>query len=358
MRKFFLFYLLLTISSLAQAEVVFKISYSPAADEFHLMDQTSNWLDGYCDIEYRKYWESHFGVSEQDKVLFARYRSVHRKYFYDPDQAEKDPLKNRNGFFSTEGERAADRLGAVFYSSKTLDEALEKASKLLEPEDLVFLKQFYRHFQDKIDLLLAESRAFEKVLPVISKKISRAEISSFYEKILHFYKVKGEVSFLVLYFWWPPLQRTAQTPSGNVILAMYNPVTQLKSAEEDVDILSHEVVHVISARQPFEQKQILTKMFLEKCEAGKKLRRLQILEEPLAVAIGQLLFKKNTLQKDFGYSSNLYNDPWINTFSRLVFPVLEEELYSNRDITKGFIEKSGKVCRDLFETIVELNRNK
>ncbi|MGK5087555.1 hypothetical protein WDW86_08350 [Bdellovibrionota bacterium FG-2] len=108
------------------AEVKLQAVYHEASNVFEIMDNVSNWWPGFCDEEYQKYWQKTFGLSEQDKVFFEGYRKIREKHYADPDQAEKDPLKNRNGLCATLGSVTADPIAEAFYSSDSLEAAYER----------------------------------------------------------------------------------------------------------------------------------------------------------------------------------------------------------------------------------------
>ncbi len=144
-------FLMLFVSSYTQAgsKVEIKIEYSRSADVFEIMDNVANWWPGFNEEEYSNFWRKRFGLSEKDNELLGRYAKIREKYYDDPDQKEKNPLLNRNGFFSTNGSVAADPFAEAFYSSNTLEEALEKLSKILSTDELNLIKDFYAYFKPK-----------------------------------------------------------------------------------------------------------------------------------------------------------------------------------------------------------------
>ena len=96
------------------------------------------WWEGFTEAEYKKYWVIRFGISTNDDVLFGQYVKLRWKYYNDPDQKPKDPLKNRNWPFSTIGSVTSDPLAESFYSSNSLDESYIKLKGLVSKE-LIYL---------------------------------------------------------------------------------------------------------------------------------------------------------------------------------------------------------------------------
>ena len=108
MKLNFLSFFLLFFAIQVKAEVTINVVARPAASIFEIMDNVSFWYPGFNDTEYREYWVKNWPLTNRDKKLFGQYKAIREKYYNDPDQDEKDPLKNRNGFFSTLGSLSPD----------------------------------------------------------------------------------------------------------------------------------------------------------------------------------------------------------------------------------------------------------
>jgi hypothetical protein len=345
-------------STLAHADVKLKAVYSESANIFDVMDNVSNWWDGFCEEEYQKFWTNRYGISDDERVLFSRYKQLRERYYSDPDQAEKDPLKNRNGFFATSGAISADPLAEAFYSSSTLTEAMAKVEKLVSPDEFKFLKTYYEHFQPKYSLLLQESTSFASVATQINKSLSAPKVKKLFDQVANFYDVHSNVDYRILFVWWPPINRANASPTGSYLLMRYNPMKHLDIVSKDSDIVFHEVVHTISARQPLEQKQRLTKQLLQKCDQVSTLKKLTILEEPLAVAIGQMLFLERVNPSKLHYEESLYSSPWISAFAKLIFPVTKAQIESGKTINDDYIEKIGAQCVEMVRASAILNTSR
>jgi len=95
--------LLLIISVFAQGKTTVEGRYSESANIFAIMDHVSNWWPGFTEDVYQNYWKNRFRLSEEDLKRFKEYEALRWRYYNDPDQQGKDPLKNRNGFFAMPG---------------------------------------------------------------------------------------------------------------------------------------------------------------------------------------------------------------------------------------------------------------
>ncbi len=341
---FFLFY---SVFGYAQNfKITIQVEYSKSADVFELMDNISNWWPGFTEEEYEKFWKKNFKTQPEDKAFFQKYTALREKYYNNPDQKEKNPLKNRNGFFSNSGSLGADPYAEAFYSSNSLEEAYDKLRKKISPEDLEFVKKFYQHFQIRYESLIKDDqKAFEGSIAIVKKVFEKNGVQKYFENVVKFYNANGNLQYRVLYTWWPPIDRTNASPTGQYLIMRNHPIKH--KDRNDSDIVAHEIIHTISTNQPLEQKIKLTKSFLDRCPVQDKLKKLVVLEEPLAVAFGQLLFNEKFNSRNFSLSDNLYNNPWINTYSRLIFLPLKDRFEKNENINQGFINEASKLCLDL-----------
>lgn len=185
---FFVFY---SIFGYAQkSKITILVEYSKSADIFELMDNVSNWWPDFTEEEYEKFWMKNIKSQPEDKQFFQKYTALREKYYNDPDQKEKNPLKNRNGFFSNSGSNEADPYAEAFYSSDTLEEAYEKLEKKITPADLEFVKKFYQHFQRRYEFLIKDDgKAFEGSIAMVENVFENNGVQKYFENVVKFYNV-------------------------------------------------------------------------------------------------------------------------------------------------------------------------
>lgn len=355
MLKVVLVFFIFLSTSFAQATFEIQPHYSKAADLFNLMDNVSQWWDGFTEPEYRIAWEKRVGpLSETDNDLIKRYQKLREKYYNDPDQKEKDPLKNRNGLFSTLGSVTADPVAEAFYDADSLEKAYATVKKTLASDELSFIKDFFAHFETRAAIFLEESARFKSAVASAKKSFARKEVAQYFSEVTAFYGVQNPGKYKILFTWFPPINRSNASPSGRYLIMRYNPIEHLASAEADSDIAFHEVVHAISAQQPLDQKQKITEEFLQKCAVKERLKRLTILEEPLAVVFGQALYLERFDAQRLKLDESLYENAWISTFAKLLLPIARNELKMKRSIKAGFIASAGNICRELVAASEQL----
>lgn len=330
------------------------VEYRKAADIFELMDNTANWWEGFNDESYSQYWEKKFGFSKEDKKLFKKYQKLRDKYYNDPDQSERDPLKNRNGFFSTLGSINADPVAEAFYSSKTLSQAFKKLEKKLSTKEVDFLKGFYKHFEEKYSKILKESENFKGIVKRTQKGVEIKGSEKYLDRIKKFYDVDSPINYTVLFVWFPPLSRTNASPTGNYLIMRNHPIKHAKN--DDTDIVFHEVVHSISAQQDLKKKKEFTSAFIKNCDPRNGLKKLRILEEPLAVATGQMAYQAYFQSKRFEHASKWYNNSWISMFGKLIYPTVKVYLDKNKAMDMKFINKVSRLCSEVLSATKSVHK--
>lgn len=335
------------------AQVKISAHYREAADIFSTMDCVSGWWEGsFCsdgDL-FQKIWKERFGLSQEDQALFKQYDVVRSRYYRGKGAPKEDTGPYSDGLFAKKSGIAEDLLAPAFLSSSTIPEALKKLESVTNSEDLLFLKNFYQHFQPSYQKILNESGAFQKKVQTLNKQLRNPKYQKFFGKISQYYAVNEELSYEVLFTWFPPVPRDHASPTDRFLVLQQNPVEFLQ--DDDQDVVFHEIVHTLSARQPQEQKQEISKAFLSLCPVENKFGKYQkgkILEEPLAVAIGQILFLKEFYPDKLKWDSKLYNNPWISAFGKNISPLIESELAKKKRFTESTGRKLGFLCSELLQ---------
>jgi hypothetical protein len=343
-------------ASTCYASVSISASYAATANILQILDCISDRnkpnTEGDCqdDSGYIKDWNKRFGpLTNEDKKLLAEYARLRQKYFNDPDAAEENPLKNRNGFFARIGSEHADQFAPPFYSSNDLNTVYKKLSSVVTKAELGRLKTILAHFDVQLQAYLKESRVYIEAAKQMNASLRKPEFSAFYDEIMAFYNVKEDVHFEVIYVWWPLLNRDITPRYGQFFVMERNPASP-DLAKPDTDITTHEIVHSISSQQDLKQKQTLTAQFLRGCDPLKKVRPLRVLEEPLAVSIGQMLFLERFKPDEFKATRRWYRNSWVNEFAPHVFPEVKEAFRNKKSITDGIIGKLIPSCKKLNDS--------
>ena len=340
------FFLIFSVQS-ASAITTVDVVYSETANLFQILDCVSQWWNDSCGDEgaYRKEWVNHSKLTDADLDLLKKYSTLREKYYKNEDSAEKDPSKNRNGLFATTGAISADPIALAFYRAHDVEAALINLEPVVSKEDRVFLRLFYKHFKNGANFFLRESTAFAPLAQRVNAQLKDGQYLAFLDKVKQFYGVSFDLNYKALYIWWPLPNRDYAYAVGDQLVLSKNPKAQLSWPDEDV--IFHEIVHTISARQSFKQKQALTQAFLDECKIDLKEKKNNIWEEPMAVAIGQMLFLKRFNPDRFKKETNWYRNAWVNKFSQAVFPLVEKAFAKNKILDVDFARAAGRACKGL-----------
>lgn len=350
-----LFLTILILPTLGQsASVSFTAQYREAGNIFVIMDCVSGWWDKtFCqdDGAYQKEWSKRFGLTDEEKKLFSKYNDLRQRY-YKGLGAPKDEIgPYADGIFAKKASITEDLIAPSFYGSTNLNEALEKLKKVINSEDLAFLAAFYEKFKPKYQMLLDESQPFKKKAGELNRKLARPEYVKFFSKISHYYSVSESLSYEVLFTWYPPLDKDFAVPIDKFLVLQKNPIKHIDWDDEDV--VFHEIVHTISVRQPQQQKEAISKVVLDACLIDEKFPKRQkgkIMEEPMAVAVGQILFLKEFFPERLRWDSKLYNNYWISSFAKLIYPVIEDDFTRKEIFSTKTASKIGFLCNELLQT--------
>lgn len=352
MLKILIIFILLT--QVCWAKIQISITSSEAANSFEILDNLSQWYPGFNTSVYNDYWKQHKLTNSEDAKFFKQYKALREKYFHDPDQSQKDPLKNRNGFFSTLGSKQGDPLAYAFYRSSSLESGLKEASQFISREEADFLKSFYLHFQKRLKPLIAETTAFKPMMEELANSFQKPPTQEYLGKLQKFYGISQDLEYLVVFVWWPPIADTRGDPAGDFLILKQHPIKHQKTF--NADIVMHEVAHSLSSRMPFERKQLLTKTFLEICPVQTQLKKLLILEEPLAVAAGQILFTQQVYPDSYKFAVKWYNNSWNSLFGKLISPVVKQYLDHGKKLDQKLIKDCAFLCKELTQTFQQLGK--
>lgn len=340
--------MLLAAAAPLQPQVRLSVSYNDAADLFSLMDNVSGWLDGFTDPAYRSDWVQRFGWSAADQAWVTRYREYRLRTFVDDSQG-LDPATSPDGIFVARSSNTAanDPLAAFFLRQPNIRTALAGLDRSIAAEDTKMLRGFYAHFAPKWRALLAESGPLVVKAAELDRILDADDVTTFISRMSRFYGVAVDGRFTVFFTRFPLGPRSsAEVVAGEYVLLHSPPSADVADMGWDM-IVMHELAHYISARQSSEQKKALTARFLGRCQAPSAVRRLWLLEEPLAVAWGQATYSAKVRGRPLDPKENWYAVPWVDIVSRTIAPSVVAAYDTDATITDGIVSEAADRCKDL-----------
>lgn len=343
------FFLALAPVAPAHAEVKLTIGYSETADLYQTMDNVALWWEGFNDPRYRAGWEARFGWSKEDQAWADRYREYRRRTFVDPSQ-ELDVYTSPHGLFASSFSSAqgADPLGDYLTSQPDIASALLHLDTIMSAQDAQMLRGFFGHFEPKWRALLDESTPLNAYATALREKMSDAAFNRFVERAARFYGASADGEFRVYFTQFPPgAGTTANIMSGNVLLLNSPLEVTFEQGGWDT-IVGHEFAHYLSSQQPEAQKRQLSDRFLAICPLPEGANRGWMIEEPLAVTVGQVAYSQLVLGTPLDPRANWYFVPWIDITARTLAPSVVAAIENDMTLVQSsVVEEAAERCRDL-----------
>lgn len=375
--------LLTPVASPPHGTPVIEVRYREAADVFEMLDQVSAWWPDYVEPAYRQSWIDAGRIRPDDSTYFAQYAQLRARHMNRMSQTGSGERRGGSGLFTAGAAATADPVAAAFYQSDSLTEAFGRLRHVLSPREITFLRAFYTHFEARTSPLAAATRAATSAsraataealadTAVVRYVTQVAALFSFppNDSARHHLAGQGDhgtpvaavspdaeaargtdddagssVPLSVLYVSWPDSMRTFATPNGRALILRVRP----RSGEtvNSADVVVHEAVHVFAAGMPEAQKSALTGTLLDGCAVPEGVRRLAILEEPIATALGNIEFRRRFMPQRFAWGRRWYGDPWVDVYARLLHPLLVERTATGRRLDGAFAREATGLCTAL-----------
>jgi hypothetical protein len=75
--------------------------------------------------------------------------------------------------------------------------------------------------------------------------------------------------------------------------------------------------------------------------------KTKLLEEPMAVVVGQVLFLKKFFPARIKWDAKLYGDPWVSSFAKIIYPVIENDFKEHRVFSVETGKSLGFLCGEI-----------
>ena len=184
----------------------------------------------------------------------------------------------------------------------------------------------------------------------IKSAISRYNIEDWLHKIKKFYgstlSIESTACFDV--FLLPVLNRNVATsfPIGNRLFLHQTHKGQ--AVTDDVGVIVHEICHSFFSTQSVAPKQVLRKFF-EKHKSPYARLVKNYLNEALATAIGNRFIEKQITGKSI---KDAYCEEYIDKYSEVLLPLIEEYLRQNKQMDENFLESAVKIFEKTFPNAI------
>lgn len=335
-------------------ELNIQLTYSKLADQFHLMDNLTESIPNFFLIpEYKELWIERFGnLSEEDLLSFNQYRDIRMKYqsttFFDGTAPSE-----KSGLFAPNPSEIPDIIADAFYTSITIEEALNHLEEKLEAQEIKFIKEFYCFYNEKLlSISFFDESKLRVVLNYFNNELNNKDVVATFEEIIDFYK-SGPQRFKSILVLWAPSKSFRGACYGDH-LQVKLPINDLPIHDDCLmkfltSVILHEATHHISGTALSDQKIQLTKDFLSVISINES-HFLNAIEEPLVMA-HQMRFVKNIYPKIYSENADWFNHPLAKQY----LPILEEYISTKKSIDTTFIRKLMHVYERSLQAHVENN---
>jgi hypothetical protein len=331
-----------TLAGPAAARV--EVRYREPADIFEILDHVSEWWPGYVEPEYRRFWlDSVAALSPLDAEMFARYRVLRERHYDRTGQADAAPRRDGAGLFTARAALLADPVAAAFYESDSMPQAFDRLRVILSPDELAFLRGFHAHFSARVAPLVAASRArSEASRAATARALADSGVATYVEGVARLLGAEPGPPLVALYLWWPDSGTVRASPNGRHLLMRVRPGAA--EAINGADVVVHEMIHVLAARQPDAQRLRVSAALLDRCAPPAGVKRLAVIEEPIATALGNIEFRRRFQPRRFAWGRRWYGDDWVDLYARLLHAPLTEALAAGRGLDAALVRDAGELC--------------
>lgn len=336
----------------------YDIKYSQSIDVLNFMDKLSEWEKTPASSIYKNYWCTHGFQKKSDEKYLSDYKKVRRKYYL-----------NKSMYLFSENHHNQDIISSSFYDIDSPKKSIHDLKSKIKKEDYILIKNSIHHFLSRI-IKITKAQSHEDLTQFLNINLNQKDTKDYIKSICSFYKVDSEsINIKIAMSWFlKELTESAYFNLNTIVLPdftyqnnIFKDMTNSNSLKkaDNMSILLHEIVHLISANASPEQKEHLSNIFYADFIGAKSLppsQKQYLLEEPMAVILGQMIYTKKTVPEYYEKCQNWYIHPWVNTVAILKEHNIANYMHNNLSIDENLIKSFAKTSNLLTKmpTTIEL----
>lgn len=312
--------------------------YSEAIDNYTIIDQVSAWSSLH-NKAYQEHFEKEFGLTNSDKSLLSDYKKIREKYIIKPD-VKVHHLFPSNSIY-------LDTFSRAFFTADTMSEAYKNLKEVVGEQDHKFLLEFYQVMLKKTKPWRQQSQSFQSHIKSFEKEFKKGKGKQSVKKLIKFFNLDKK-EFRKIYYsfaWAPEFEQPSVEFMSNIMLIKINPVD--KMASPNFSIIMSEIVDALLDAQSDSQKLSFSTQFLKECKIQNMPSSLK-LKWPLSVAAGAITFSSFKNKKDFKIAKVWSKNPWVQSYSQILFTVLEKSIKRRDHLMGKFLTESAVSCQNLI----------
>lgn len=300
---------------------------------------------------YQEYWIDNFGTSDDSRRLLQNYKRILQTY------GEESDCDTNNSILTAVpvlqhclGKRG--RIRNIVMSGYTLNRLWSELSAFIEGKDIVRLKEVIDYFNQDFIKAWKGLRYLKSVSAKTMFFFQKTSVKGMLLKAASFYNVDMSKNWKYqLNFIWRPDSAIKSTRATSYSSFAMLEIAKNRSLKQGLDVVFHELCHVLWRRQP---EKVKAKVMNQIFETGDIQARsvYDILNEALASAWGSGIFQEKFSRKLFHNnlqrSNGFYGNKKIDTYAKAIFPLLKEYIGSNKTILDGFAVESLSIYSRFF----------
>lgn len=330
--------------------LTFCVKYSKSIDLLNFMDKLSDWESGPVAEEYKLFWDKNNYKSQHDQKHLLAFKEVRKKYYF-RDSSNIFAQNNYN----------QDVISRAFYTYDEPKKALLNLKSNISYLDFIKFQKSINYFSERITKVIA-GQSHRKAIKNLNEILDKDEIQAYIKQICNFYNVDFDKLHINIAFnhTLEDVDETAFMNLDTIVLSDFTYKKNIYINEEKYDffqtidnasILMHEIAHLISSNASTEQKENLTKVFESNFNLPQNVtlqKKLYLLEEPLAVILGQILFTRKIAPEYYIKSQNWYADSWVNTIAKLKEKTVARYLEENKSVDDKLVKSFARESNELL----------
>ena len=153
--------------------------------------------------EYKELWIERFGNLSEDLLSFEQYRNIRMKYqntsFFDAMTPNE-----KSGLFAPNPNDIPDAIADAFYTSATIEEALNRLEEKLEAQEIKFIRDFFDFYNEKfLSVSKFDESKLQTELNYFNKELKNKDVVATFQEIIDFYKSSPQRFKSILVLWAP-----------------------------------------------------------------------------------------------------------------------------------------------------------
>jgi len=307
--------------------------YSPVVNQVMMMDQMACVDQAFClegmveegDLKGKAFLERYLKFRQE--ILAKRKKGRAEELFSSYDYAMNDFLYRKS------------------LEAKTLNELLFLLKGKIADADIQFLKDLFAFFGPKLKVMLKESEIFSSKADILKKSYKKDKGERVIKKLQRFLKLPSRQHYPIYLIWGQQGKAAEVRFNEGSLFLFYNPVTQAQ--EVNLPGVMAPLAEWMVVQMEVAKKSTYSQQFKKFCALGPKVKWVHQIQRPIAVVWGKMTFAYERDRKKFDSMAQWSSHPWVNTFSKLLYPLTVKTVKDRQDIGGDYLYRAGQLCGEV-----------